>query len=598
MPLSPEELRSVATDPVPGDAPAGRDVRLEPDFAALQAEIDKLSSMTGASGGVNWPLAETLAAKILRESSKDILAAVYLAIALEENAGPAGIASGAKFLADFVQAWWKDLLPPVKRMRARVNAVEWWRDRTLQLISKYQGPPLPQATVDAVQVAVDNLDRTLAEADGNLPSVREVARNLPALPVEVPAPAPAAGTAQAPGAGAAPQAAPGAPAGQGSASAAPPAPEDQAGQAPPDHVTQSRTGQPTGQAPAGQPQTGQASQPEAPIGQEPQAQSGQAAQPLTPQPQAEVPPSGPAPALPPPPRTAQAGEGPDSPGARAALKALTECADACLSYFAGHMDRPRYWELSRTRLWLPVSSLPPSENGRTRLLPPPPEILAGLKVQLERGAFRDALASAEDQRAAFVFWLDLDRVSAVALDAMNLKPCSAVLLSRASSFVASFAGLGELAFDDGTPFASTDTREWLASAGAGAGGPGEIPETAAYDRYLEGDAAKALSDLGEPGARPRTGRETLLSRAAEMRLYMRTARPLEAASLARWAVAECGRLELASYDPAAAAKAMSAAVFVLKGAGPEFRGDCLKALETLARCGPRAVSEISPAELS
>ncbi|MDR3153720.1 MAG: type VI secretion system ImpA family N-terminal domain-containing protein, partial [Deltaproteobacteria bacterium] len=170
MALSPEDLKSAAADPIPGDSPAGRDVRLEPDFASLQAEIDKLSSLSGAQGGVNWPLAESLAARILKESSKDILAAAYLAAAVCENGGPGAVADGAGFLADFLEAWWPRLFPPLKRFRARANAVEWWRDKAVQLIGRYQGPPLPRAAVDRVAAAAERLDKVLAAADGNLPS--------------------------------------------------------------------------------------------------------------------------------------------------------------------------------------------------------------------------------------------------------------------------------------------------------------------------------------------------------------------------------------------------------------------------------------------
>ncbi|MDR1312137.1 MAG: type VI secretion system protein TssA [Deltaproteobacteria bacterium] len=542
MALSTEELHAVAAEPVPGDSPAGKDVRLEPDFMALQSEIDKLNSMTGAAGGVNWANVETLASKILKESSKDILAAVYLAAALGETDGPAGITEGAGFLAEFVQGWWPQLLPPIKRMRARVNAVEWWRDRTVQLLEKYAGPPVPQSAVDAAKEAVERLDKILGETSEGLPTVREVAKNLPALPVAAEAPPPPETPAAAPGPGAAG------------------APADSSPVAGPVQGTQGAQGAP-GLSPA------------------PDGAAGSAV------------------ALPPPPAAAKPGEGLDSPGAAAALKAVSGALDAYLSFFYGSFESPRYWDLSRTRLWLAVESPPPAENGKTMLQAPPGEILAGLKSLLGAGRFKDCLASAEDKRVSFVFWLDLDMISAKALEGAGFGSCAAALAGRVSSFASRLPGITDLAFDDGTPFASQDAKDWLASAGAGGGGGAGPSETALYDRYLEGDAAKSLSDLGEAAARPRSGREALLARAAEMRLYMRTGRAVEAAALARWAVAECGRLELCLYDPGAAAKAMQAAVQALKVAGPEFKSDYLAALANLALCGPRAVSDLPPAEI-
>ncbi|MDR2612985.1 MAG: type VI secretion system ImpA family N-terminal domain-containing protein [Deltaproteobacteria bacterium] len=190
MTITPEELKRLALDPLPGDSPAGRDVRLEEDFVALQAEIDRLSSMSGATGGVNWPLAQSLAYKILRESSKDILAAVYMAVAIGENEGPASLGAQAGFLADFVEAWWQTLLPPLKRLRARVNAIEWWRDRTIQLIQKYQGEPVAQEALDSAREALARLDGVLGAANENLPSIREVTKNLAAVPVAAAPPPP------------------------------------------------------------------------------------------------------------------------------------------------------------------------------------------------------------------------------------------------------------------------------------------------------------------------------------------------------------------------------------------------------------------------
>jgi type VI secretion system protein VasJ len=228
------------------------------------------------------------------------------------------------------------------------------------------------------------------------------------------------------------------------------------------------------------------------------------------------------------------------------------------------------------------------------LLAPPPEILAGVDALLDKGAFREALESAEDQAGVWIFWLDLHRASARALEGLGLGACEAALLCRARALCAAFPEIPGLAFEDGTPFASRGTREWLAPPGGGEGGA--APSGAAlYGRYLEGDPARALSDLGDPAARPRTGRERLAARAVEMRLYLRTGRPVEAAALARWAVAECGRLDLASYDPETASGAMEAAALALRGAGPGFRDDYLKALGILAQCGPRAATALPPA---
>ena len=47
------DIHSLGKEPIQQDQPAGLDVRYEPEFEQLQAEIDKLS-MPSASGGTDW----------------------------------------------------------------------------------------------------------------------------------------------------------------------------------------------------------------------------------------------------------------------------------------------------------------------------------------------------------------------------------------------------------------------------------------------------------------------------------------------------------------------------------------------------------------
>ncbi|MDR2422543.1 MAG: hypothetical protein LBE01_04120 [Deltaproteobacteria bacterium] len=51
-----QELLKLGQEPIPGDAPGGRDVRGGGDFLAIQAEIERLSALSGTQGGVNWGL--------------------------------------------------------------------------------------------------------------------------------------------------------------------------------------------------------------------------------------------------------------------------------------------------------------------------------------------------------------------------------------------------------------------------------------------------------------------------------------------------------------------------------------------------------------
>jgi len=62
-------LDDIGRTPIPGSSPGGQDSHYEPAFAQLQAEIDKLSSVT-AGGAVDWTRVVDLAGEVLSAMSK------------------------------------------------------------------------------------------------------------------------------------------------------------------------------------------------------------------------------------------------------------------------------------------------------------------------------------------------------------------------------------------------------------------------------------------------------------------------------------------------------------------------------------------------
>ena len=123
------ELLSLGKDPIQPDQPTGSDVRYEPEFEELQAEIDKLSSPS-SSGGIEWKKVNTLSALILAEKSKDLLVASYMAVSQVHTHQLDGLAIGLTVMHDMVEAYWDNLFPPKKRMRGRLGAIEWWIEKT------------------------------------------------------------------------------------------------------------------------------------------------------------------------------------------------------------------------------------------------------------------------------------------------------------------------------------------------------------------------------------------------------------------------------------------------------------------------------------
>jgi type VI secretion system protein VasJ len=109
--------------PLAGAKPCGESAKYEPEYENLEAEIAKESGITPKP--VDWSHVQRNAQAILETKSKDLLVGAYLAYALFDKRGYAGLAGGLKVLRAFVQNFWEDVYPEKKRMRGRVAAFEW-----------------------------------------------------------------------------------------------------------------------------------------------------------------------------------------------------------------------------------------------------------------------------------------------------------------------------------------------------------------------------------------------------------------------------------------------------------------------------------------
>lgn len=122
------ELAQLGKEPIPGDNPAGTDIRMEEAYDALSREIEKLSSFS-AAGGIDWKKVLQLSADISATKSKDLLVFSYLCVALMKTEGLEGLAGGVRIMRDLLETFWESMFPAKARMRGRKNAVEWWVER-------------------------------------------------------------------------------------------------------------------------------------------------------------------------------------------------------------------------------------------------------------------------------------------------------------------------------------------------------------------------------------------------------------------------------------------------------------------------------------
>ncbi|MDO5484293.1 MAG: type VI secretion system protein TssA [Desulfovibrionaceae bacterium] len=181
------ELLKLGSEPISESTPAGEDPRSSPEYEAMLAQVALLGSVHGA-GTVNWQAMAESAAAVLKKQAKDIPAAAYLGIALTETHGLPGLAAGSRILADMLCLWWEGGFPPLKRLRARANMLQWWRDRAKIFLERAHDP-VPASVAGELEEALKALDEAIGERLPDVPplgELRNAVRRLDVLPEAVP----------------------------------------------------------------------------------------------------------------------------------------------------------------------------------------------------------------------------------------------------------------------------------------------------------------------------------------------------------------------------------------------------------------------------
>ncbi len=175
------DLLSLGKDPIHPDQPAGADVRYEPEFEALQAEIDKLSSPS-SSGGIDWKKVNTLSSLILAEKSKDLLVASYMAVSQVHTHQIAGLAVGLTVIHDMVQTYWDALFPPKKRIRGRLGAIEWWIEKTESALASIKPEAIAPEKLAELKETLSRIDSMFSEYLPDPPMLTPIQRQIEKIP--------------------------------------------------------------------------------------------------------------------------------------------------------------------------------------------------------------------------------------------------------------------------------------------------------------------------------------------------------------------------------------------------------------------------------
>jgi type VI secretion system protein VasJ len=152
--LAAENDRALlGSTPIPGAKPAGESCRYDPGFEALNGEVEKIGSVTGAE--IDWRVVTDNAIQILSQKSKDLTVAAYLTRALHAQEGYKGTREGLVILRDMIKTFWESMWPEASRMRARTSALQWLSDKLAPVIEKSPaGEPGIQPALDALKEVV------------------------------------------------------------------------------------------------------------------------------------------------------------------------------------------------------------------------------------------------------------------------------------------------------------------------------------------------------------------------------------------------------------------------------------------------------------
>lgn len=456
---------SIGTAAIAGEFSAGVDLRDEPDFDQLETEFRKME--TDGPKAVDWKQINRRTLDILAGRSKDIVLACRLVFGLHHEEGYRGLAVGTSIVRGMVADHWEGLFPGLKRERARAGSLDWMAERLGQIVEAQ-----PPATEEARIYALVAHDR-LVELDDLL--TRKMQKFPAALGPLIRSLRPFAREARS---------------GLEEKAAATSGAEEQAA-----------------------------------------AETAVPAVPVPPPAAAEVdpvpPPAPPAPSEPPTPRPApvsvpEIGAMPVAEGVDPAFDALFSAAIRVSGALRESATTdPRLYLASRFGAWSGIMIAPPDKAGRTMVPPPQRGKLAELAALTSAGNQQGLLLAAESAFVTSPYWLTMQFTVARMMRGLgsDYDAARAAITGALALLLQRVPSLAELSFSDGTPFADTDTRNWIAeevSIGSGGGSPGggalekmsgDAARLAQQGKVIDG--LKLLSDFADSAP---SGRERFFAR--------------------------------------------------------------------------------------
>jgi type VI secretion system protein VasJ len=139
---------------------------------------------------------------------------------------------------------------------------------------------------------------------------------------------------------------------------------------------------------------------------------------------------------------------------------------AATHVFQADPSRPLPYQLNRFVAWSELDELPPATNNITMVPPPNEQIVSILETMYRSENWGDLLEAAESRVREHLFWLDLSYYSFRALKGLGHMLAAQAVENETRLHILRLTGSESLSFSDERPFASPQTKDWLASAPA------------------------------------------------------------------------------------------------------------------------------------
>ncbi|WLH01196.1 type VI secretion system protein TssA [Pseudomonas beijingensis] len=151
--------------------------------------------------------------------------------------------------------------------------------------------------------------------------------------------------------------------------------------------------------------------------------------------------------------------------AHKALRAQQDGArPLCIWWLKQKATDARALRLNRTLLWLAIDVLPERNAEQvTQLRGLPVDKLKAYQDRLQQGDYADLLVEIEASLATAPFWFDGQRLAWECLQGLNAELAMREVEVHFALFIQRLPGIIELRWHDGTPFADSATRGWIAA---------------------------------------------------------------------------------------------------------------------------------------